>query len=149
VGGYRDSVKKSLPRERKIRGYTVKRMPVGQFLQAMERLQEAPEELMEQLLPDKGNIPFFAAVKMMDASAMKTVILKAAQLAPGFAVKLFAEISGMEEEKLLNDPDVGLDGLFELMEAFWEVNGLENFFRGAARMAQGIRGFVRNAGSKG
>jgi len=104
---------------------------------------------MEQLLPDKGNIPFFAAVKMMDASAMKTVILKAAQLAPGFAVKLFAEISGMEEEKLLNDPDVGLDGLFELMEAFWEVNGLENFFRGAARMAQGIRGFVRNAGSKG
>lgn len=148
MGGYRDSVRKSLPREKKIRGYWVRRMPMGQFLRAMERLQEAPGELMEQLLPGKGDMPFFSALKTLDAEAVKRLVMKAAGILPEYAVRLFAEVSGIEEEKLLCDPAVGPEGFMEMLEAFWEVNGLGNFISGAARMAQGIRGFVKNAGSK-
>lgn len=149
MGGYRDSVRKSLPREKKIRGYVVRRMPIGQFLQAMERLQEAPEELLGRLLPGKGDIPFFEALKTLDAEAVKKLILNAAGVVPGFVVRLFAEVSGIEEEKLLNDPAVGPEGLLEMLEAFWEVNGLENFIRGAAGMLRSIRELRRNAGSRG
>ena len=148
MGSFGDSVKKSLPREKKIRGYVVKRMPIGQYLRAMERMQEASEELPRQLLPGRGEVPFFAALKMLDAEAVKKLVLKAAGIVPEFAVRLFAEVSGIDEERLLNDPNIGPEGFAEMLEAFWEVNGLGNFTKGAARMAQGIRDFVKNAGSR-
>lgn len=145
----KNSVMKSLPREKTVRGYRVERMPIGRYLQALRLLQEAPEEWLEEILPHKGDMPVLSALKEMDTSQLQKAILTAAAVLPEKAVSLFAQVSGIEEEKLLHDPDIGLDGLVELMKAFWEVNGLGNFLQGAAEVGRKIREWTRTAGSKG
>lgn len=145
----KNSVNKSLPREKLVRGYRVERMPIGRYLQALRLLQEAPEEWLREILPERDGMSVLSALKEMDVSQLQKVFLNAAAVLPEKAVSLFAEVSGIEEEKLLSDPDIGLDGLLELMKAFWEVNGLENFLRGAAEVGRKIRQWTRTAGSKG
>jgi hypothetical protein len=145
----KDSVMKSLPRGKVVRGYRVERMPIGRYLQAVRLLQEAPEEWSREILPDKGDMTVLSALKEMDVSGLQKAILSAAAVLPEKAICLFAEVSGIAEEKLLNDPNIGLDGLMELFKAFWEVNGLENFLLGAAGIGRKIRQWTRTAGSKG
>ena len=45
---------------------------------------------------------------------------------------VFAELAGLDEKALARRPERGLDGLLEMIEAWMEVNNLENFM-GAAR----------------
>ena len=45
------SVDLSLPKARKVRGYTIERMPIGRFLAATRRLDEVPGQVLRRLFP--------------------------------------------------------------------------------------------------
>ena len=45
--------------------------------------------------------------------------------------ELLAALTGIPEEQLLNDPGIGLDGLMEILNAWLEVNNIENFISAA------------------
>ena len=58
---------------------------------------------------------------------------------PDEAVTVFAELTGLDEKALRDDPNVGLDGLMEMIEAWMEVNNLENFIIAARTLARRVR----------
>ena len=51
----KNSVNMSIPTFRKVRGYEIKRMPIGQFLVATRMLGELPGALISALFPDADN----------------------------------------------------------------------------------------------
>ena len=53
-------------------------------------------------------------------------------------VGLIAALTEIPEDTLRNDPQIGADGLLEIVDAFLEVNAAENFIRAAGRLRQHI-----------
>ncbi len=146
--GVKTSVELSIPKARTVRGYSIERMPIGRFLEAIQMIEDAPNDVLKKLFPDCGADGILTRFAALDREGLKSLFTRALTLLPGYAVRLFAGLSGIAEENLLNDPDVGLDGLCEMAEAWIEVNGIENFIKAAGALTDKVRGAARRTGSK-
>lgn len=140
------SVDLSLPKARKVRGYTIERMPIGRFLAAARRLDETPGEVLATLFPE-GDV--WKALATLDRAGMMTLCVRALAVLPEMATSLFAELTGLDERTLTDDPNVGLDGLMEMIEAWMEVNNLENFIGAARALWRRARAGRTGGGSNG
>ena len=141
------SVDLSLPKARKVRGYTIERMPIGRFLAAARRLDEVPGQVLRRLFP--GAEDAVRALASLDRAGLIGLCARAVTVLPDEAVRVFAELAGLDEKALRDDPNVGLDGLLEMIGAWMEVNNLENFMSAARALWQRARAGRTGAGSSG
>ena len=141
------SVDLSLPRPRMVRGYEIGRMPIGRFLRAAQRIDGLPQEVLARLFPDSQDA--VRALASLDRAGLIGLCARALTVLPDEAVRVFAELAGLDEQALRDDPGVGLDGLLEMIEAWLEVNNLENFIRAARALWQRARAGRTNGGSNG
>lgn len=126
-------------------------MPIGAFLEACSLLEELPGTALRLLFPEKKEGDILAELAGLDKDKLQELFLRALTVLPGEMVRLFARLSGVEEQALLEDPRIGLDGLGEMAEAWLEVNGIENFIKtmGAlGKRAQALMGGA-STGSRG
>ena len=141
------SVDLSLPKARKVRGYTIERMPIGRFLAAARRLDEVPGQVLRRLFP--GAEDAVRALASLDRAGLIALYARALTVLPDEAVTVFAELASLDEKALRDDPNVGLDGLMEMIEAWMEVNNLENFIIAARTQARRVRAGMTGTGSNG
>ena len=146
---YRDAVTLSLPREKTIRGYTIRRMPIGQFLTALQTLRELPGEMLDLLLPGLTPQTMLSRFKALTAQEIKEMAVRLLTVLPGYGTRLLACLMGIEEGDLLNDELIGLDGLMEMLEGWMELNGIENFIQAAGALQEKVRSSIRPGGSSG
>ena len=147
----KNSAALSLPKSRTVRGYEIRKMPIGAFLEACGLLEELPGTVLRLLFPGKKEGDILAELAGLDKDKLQELFLRALAVLPGEMVRLFARLSGVEEQALLEDARIGLDGLGEMAEAWLEVNGIENFIKtmGAlGKRAQALMGGA-STGSKG
>ena len=146
-----NSIDVSLPRSVTVRGYEIRRMPLGKYLQAIRLLETFPRELAEKLTPEGDIAGVLEGLKTPDRNKLIDLALKALAVAPQQAAALIAELTDIAEDTLLNDEAIGADGLVEIAEAWLQVNGAENFMLAAGRLRQRISRFAatRQAGCKG
>ena len=126
-------------------------MPIGAFLEACSLLEEVPGTALRLLFPGKQEGDILAELAGLDKDKLQELFLRALAVLPGEMVRLFARLSGVEEQALLEDARIGLDGLGEMAEAWLEVNGIENFIKtmGAlGKRAQALMGGA-STGSRG
>ena len=126
-------------------------MPIGAFLEACSLLEELPGTALRLLFPEKKEGDILAELAGLDKDKLQELFLRALAVLPGEMVRLFARLSGVEEQALLEDARIGLDGLGEMAEAWLEVNGIENFIKtmGAlGKRAQALMGGA-STGSRG
>ena len=142
------STQLSVMKDRVVRGYAVKRLPLGEYLRAMDMLSETPERLMSSCFPGMDAAQVLAQLRSIDKEMLTALIIRMMSAAPKEAVQLVAILTGVPKEALHDDPNIGLDGLAEMIEVFWEINGIENFIKAAERMAAKIKE-IRKAGSNG
>ncbi len=71
------SVSVSLPRSIKVRGYTIKKMPIGAYLTAMETLQDLPMQLMEALFPGQDASGILAQLTALDKDGLSSLLMRA------------------------------------------------------------------------
>lgn len=117
-----------------VRGYTVRKMPLGAFLRASSALSSLPEQLLQTAFPGQTAEEILRSMETLTPQTLLRALQNALQSAPGQVVRVFCELSGLSDEELLNDPALGPDGLLLLMEAWAEVNGLQNFIAAAKRL---------------
>ena len=146
-----NSVNLSLPQERTVRGYTIKRMPLGVYLQALKTLQDFPRDVIAQLLPEGDVGQLLVTLKHIDRAGLLDLAMKALAVVPEQAIGLMAKLTGIPQKKLLTDPAIGADGLAELVDAWLEVNGAENFLRAASHAGHTVKTLAATlrAGYKG
>lgn len=139
----------SIQSEKLVRGYAVKRLPLGEYLRALDALREAPETVLGAVFPGMEAMDVLALLRKIDKNALSGLMLNAMTVIPSEAVKLLSVLTGVPMDALMNDPQIGLDGAAEMLEAFWELNGIENFIRAAERMAAQVKQLRAKTGSKG
>lgn len=121
----------SLPGGRRVRGYTISRLPFGAYLQALEKLQSLPGDLLRACFPGKDADEILTALKNMDEGALVQLIAGAAGVGAPYLLELISDFSGIPQDELRDDPAIGLDGLTEIVQAVWEINGLKNVLAAA------------------
>ena len=146
---YRDAVTLSLPREKRVRGYVIRRMPIGQFLMALRTLQELPGEALELLLPGLTPGSLLSRFRALTAQELKEMAVRLLTVLPGYGISLLSRLMGVEEQELLQDEAIGLDGLMEMLECWMELNGIGNFIRAAGALQEKVRSSIRPGGSSG
>ena len=113
---YRDAVSLSLPREKTIRGYSIRRMPIGQFLTALQTLRELPGEVLDTLLPGLTPKTMLSRIKGLTVEEMKEMAVRLVTVLPGYGISLLARLMGVEEGDLLRDEMIAGTILREEME---------------------------------
>ena len=144
-----ESAATSLPRERRVRGYRVRRLPLGALITALETLQAAPKELCEALFPSLGWERAMLRLKRCDRAMLMELLPRLIATAPGIVIRLTAALMETDEERLLNDPLLGADGLCELLLAWLDVNAAENFSKAAGKLIAKAKALAALAGSNG
>ena len=147
----KNSAALSLPKSRTVRGYEIRKMPIGAFLEACGVLEELPQTALRLLFPGKQEGDILTELAGLTREKLQALFLRAAAVLPREMVRLFAKLSGIEEKALLEDPRIGLDGLGEMAEAWMEVNGIEIFIRTMGALGAKARALMggANTGSRG
>ncbi len=133
------SVQLSTEMERVVRGYKVKRLPLGDYLRAMEAAKKMPERVVEACFPQMEPDTVLRALKKIDKAMLNVLIMRLMEVVPAEAIALLSLLTGVPEEALMSDPGIGLDGAAEMVEAFMELNGIENFMHAAERIAAKVK----------
>jgi hypothetical protein len=110
-----DSIAKSIEMAKTVRGVEVRRAAFGQYLKIIDRLRKTPGELKEIL-----RVPMATATLPQTIDALLGI-------APELFLDEFAQLSGVPRERLENDPEIGLDGLYEIVRAWVEINNIKDF----------------------
>lgn len=143
------STQLSIETSKTVRGYQVRRLPLGEYLRAIEEIRTMPETILKACFPGLGAEQIMDKLRRIDKNALAGLLVNALAVAPAEMVRLVSVLTGVEQEALLTDPLIGLDGAAEMLEAFWELNGIENFIRAAEKMAAQVKQLRAKTGSKG
>jgi len=147
------SVQMSVPASRVVCGYEIKKMPLGAYLRATEELRTLPVDFLGLVLPSQGGDGLIAALSAGQSEAVQAVLAALLTAAPDAMLYLVSTLTGVDRGNLENDPNIGLTGIVEIINAWIEVNDLAGFIRGARDLAESIRRVVRSQqqkiGSKG
>lgn len=131
-----------------VRGYEIKRLPLGEYLRVMEALREAPSVVMKVCFPEMDAMQMLDRLKNIDAQGLTEIALRAMDAVPDEAIRLISLMTGIPAEALYADPAIGLDGAAEILEAVWRINGIGNFTRAAGRLAARMQALTQNTGSR-
>lgn len=124
-----NSLRASLPRLRKVRGYEIKRMPLGAYLRAAEAVKAMPGDLIRAVFPGQSLGNVLTQMKGVTSGDVREILGRAMLAVPRHMLTLLSELTEIPLERLENDPAIGLDGLAEILTDFLEVNRIENFIR--------------------
>jgi hypothetical protein len=109
------------------------------MLAAIETIQGLPGELMQACFPGMAPDQILKQLKGFNAQMLLTFFGQALTVAPRHVIKVFAGLSGIPAEAFLTDPAIGLDGILEMVGAWIEVNGIENFLQAARPLVEKIK----------
>ena len=132
-----------------VRGYEVRRLPLGEYLRVMEALREAPENVMRVCVPNMDVMQMLGRLSGIDAKGLTEMVFRAMDVVPDEAIRLLSLLTGIPADALYADPAIGLDGMAELLEAFWRLNGMENFMHAVSRLAAKLKEIKARTGFKG
>lgn len=126
------SLKMSAPMESTLHGVTIRKLPIGKYIQVMRTLDELPSLLLGEAFPECQTLPeLIATLGKFDKKAMIDTTARLLTVVPAQACMIISKLLDIPEERLL-DPaaDDGLSPteLAEVLEAFWKANDLSDFF---------------------
>lgn len=114
----------SLDIEEELYGVTIKKMPNGQYLKALELIKELPESFIKELMEGKQDMKLS---DMFDINNIATLIGTFLTVAPSFTIRFLAKLLNINE-KVLKDELTPLQTI-EIAQKFWEINELTSFFQ--------------------
>lgn len=134
-----DKLVLSIPKVKKVCGYEIQKLPIGGYLTALERVKSLPEDFLAKCFPNKNVEEILNMFTELDAALLTEMVTALFITAPAYIVGFVAELTGIPEEKLLNDPNIGISGFGDIILAFLEVNELGKFISVAGEISQKIK----------
>ena len=122
-----DKVRLSVPRSKKVCGYEIRKMPIGRYIEAMDEISAFPREFIGTCFPDTEFKDIVERLSRFDEKMLQACVTNVFTIAPRYALEFVARLTDIESERLLNDENIGLDGLVDIINTFIEVNDLGKF----------------------
>jgi len=135
----------SLPQSKTVRGYDIHRLALGGYLQAVHTLNTLPGDLLEACFPGQSAGEALSRLTRADGAMLHSLIAGVLRAAPDHLLRGISALTGIPIEALLDDPDIGLDGLTDILQAWVEVNNLGDFPKAVRKLLASVRA----AGGKG
>lgn len=129
----------SIPKAKRVCGYEIKKLPIGGFLNAIEKVKELPEDFLSTCFPGKNLEQILDIFSEIDAKALTEIATALFVTAPPYVVGFVSELTDIPEEKLLNDENIGISGFGDIILAFLEVNELGKFISVAGEIGKKIK----------
>lgn len=123
-----NSVKLSFPKVKTVRGYEVRKLHLGAYVDAIDAIQGIPTELIKKCFSDE-NGDILASLSGIDANGIVQLFMRVLAVVPEYAIELCAKLLEIDVNSLKSDRAIGLDGMVELITAWVEVNDIENFIK--------------------
>lgn len=117
-----------------IRGYEIRRMPIGAYIEALELIERLPGEMLEECFPGLNLQQIGALMTNNSRDAMQVLLVGLLEKAPNYMLDVLSALLGIDREALEQDAAIGLDGLMEMIEAWLEINGIANFWKAVKLM---------------
>ena len=128
------SVKKSVGASKVVHGVTVRRLPIGAYLSAIESMGDLPENLLSRLFPELSLDEAFLKLKHLRTDTLLHIVGKGAAVLPQEFLSFFSNLLGVSVEVITDKltPAEFMDVLSE----FLKINDISNFI-------QSVKGVVR------
>lgn len=124
-------------KQRKVRGYTIKRMSAKAMLEATQELDGVVKGILSTMF-ETGSLTDLIDIKTADASDFMSLIFRSGVNALNEIFPWLAKTSGIPQEVLEDDPAFGISGVGEVLAAVLEVNEFEDFFSTAFPAIQSV-----------
>lgn len=124
---------KSLPKQIKLHGVEVRKMPCGKYFEAIQTLKDLPEDFIKEL-SDNGQD--FKLSEMFTVENIMNLVTKLLIVLPSFTFEFLSKLIGIDRSILENQ--LTPKELLDIVQGFWEVNELESFFDQMKPMLKGI-----------
>jgi hypothetical protein len=138
-----------MPKSKNVHGIEIKKLPLGAYLDAIDSIKNLPEILLHNSFPGMTPDEVLIKFKTLDQDMLIEVAGNLLASVPEQALRFVAKLIGTEYETLRNDPEIGLNGIKDIIVEFWKINDMGSFFsdvwktlRSSSLMKQ------MNAGSK-
>ena len=132
------SLRMSAPRPYELHGVTIRKLPIGKYVQVLRALDDIPVIIFESAFPEAGNVPdLVSALSDMDRESTVSLFTRLMGAVPEQLCRLLSELLDIPLPLLLS-PDDGLSlvELAEILEAFWAANDMTGFFGIVRRLIQ-------------
>ncbi|OQB14578.1 MAG: hypothetical protein BWY15_01090 [Firmicutes bacterium ADurb.Bin193] len=123
------SIRKSVAKIKIVHGVTIRRLPIGAYLAALESICELPESLLSRVFPDVSASDAISRLKNITSDTLLQIIGRGAAALPDELIGFFAALLEIPAEKIRDEltPSEFMDVLSE----FWRLNDLSNFMQRA------------------
>ncbi len=111
----------SLPKVKKIHNVQVRKMPCGQYFNALQTLKNLPEKFIKELCPNEKYLSEMFTTENIIKSVTKLLIIL-----PDFTFNFLSELIGIDEDIIRNE--LTPKELIDIVQEFWKINELESFF---------------------
>ncbi len=139
------SIKMSLPKEREVHGFTVRKVTMGEYLTALKETQELPQNLLDACF---GNLDMNKAMNILLTGRQEEAVGIAVKLfmkAPEPLIRLLCEIMRIDVERALQE--LTPSEMLDVVKAFWELNSMNDFFTGVWSAVKPRLRALQNIGS--
>lgn len=143
------SLKMSAPQNYTLHGVKIRKLPVAKYVQVMRTLEDLPAVLLSGVFPEcKSTEDLAEFLSGLDKEKTATMFARLLTVVPEQMCRLLTGLLDIPQERLL-DPDaqdaLSLYELVEVVEAFWKMNDMSDFF-GIVRRLLGMPR-AQNSGS--
>lgn len=127
----------SLPRSYTLHGVEIKKLPTGQYIKALQTLENLPRIILEELFPNMQFEEILSKVKEIDEDLIWQLITKLMRIAPEQFFRLVSELIDADYDHLVNKltPKENL----EVIMAFWKANEMSDFLEQLKTMLGGMK----------
>lgn len=126
--------KKSLPNEKVVHGYTIRRYPCGKYIKALNIIAELPTTLAKEIFPDKNIENIINDFTKIDEKMFGEMLGKAIAVIPEKAFAIISEITDIPYEDFMEK--LSPNEVMDIMQAVWEVNDFSSFFHQVKSVAK-------------
>ena len=145
----KDLFRTSIPKSKNIHGIEIKKLPLGAYLDAIDSIKNLPELLLSKSFPGLTADEVLEKFKEMDQDMLIEVVGNLLVAVPEQFLRFLAALIGVEYEKLRDDPEIGLNGIKDIIVEFWKINDMQSFFNDVRKaISQSSLMKQMNTGSK-
>ena len=126
------SLELTVPKTYELYGVTIRKLPVGKYVEYLKKSEDLPYILLSKVFPDIQDFSqLLDQLLSLDRTAMLKVLGKLLTTAPEQLCLLLSDLLDIPRERLLDpecDNALALDELMEIILKFVEVNNYDDFF---------------------
>lgn len=127
------SIHMSIPKSYELYGVTIRKLPIAKYIAVLREVNDLPSLLLGELFPEGSNLnDSLERLQNLDRSTTLALIGRLLKVVPEEFCKILSELLDISEERLLDvncENPLSLSELAEIIQAFWEINDMSDFFQ--------------------